>query len=253
MLFEQSTLDLSAIKGTAACHMMPDLYAGDVGLQQGTILASADSFDLVVTGRSGHGAHPYTAVDPVAASALLIEALQQLVSREVSALDAAVISICSLHTNSDAWNIIPEQLAMKGTLRALKQSTRMYLQQRMRAVCAGVEQSQRVHCELVFHEGPPALVNDRYWVQRVEVALRAILGEKHIRQLDCVTMGAEDFAYIRAQYPGIFVRIGCRTPGQDFTPIHSSAFRVDRRALQTGMLTLTAIAKDFFAGGVACE
>ena len=76
--------------------------------------------------------------------------------------------------------------------------------------------------------------------------MSALIGSSQVKQLDTVTMGAEDFSFIKERYPGVFVRIGCRTEGAEFTPIHSGRFCVDRKALITGMLTLCGIAAEFF-------
>ena len=246
LLLETREIDLEKIEGVAACHVMPDLYAGDIGLKSGVMLASADQFEVTVKGKGGHGAHPYTTVDPIVIASDIIIQLQNLVAREVSALDSAVVSICSIHSDGDAFNVIPNQVRMKGTFRALKKETREHLIRRISEVCSLVAKAGRGEAEVVFQEGPPPFYNDEQWVDRTRNVMEKLLGEEHVKMLDIVTMGAEDFAFIKDRYPGVFVRIGCRTPGKEFTPIHSSKFTVDRKALTTGMQTLCAIALDFF-------
>ncbi|WP_333646498.1 M20 metallopeptidase family protein [Lacrimispora sp.] len=245
LLLETKEIDLEKIEGVAACHVMPDLYAGDIGLKSGVMLASADQFEVIVTGKGGHGAHPYTTVDPIVIASDIVVQLQNLVSREVSALDSAVISICSIHSDGDAFNVIPNKVRMKGTLRALKKETRQYLIGRITDVCSHVARAGRGEAEVALLEGPPPFYNDEDWVERTRNVMEKLIGEEHVKMLDIVTMGAEDFAFIKDRYPGVFVRIGCRTPGKEFTPIHSSRFTVDRKALTTGMQTLCGIALDF--------
>lgn len=248
-LLETPGVPLEAIQGVCACHMMPDLYAGEIGLQSGALLASSDSFDITINGKGGHGAHPYTTVDPVMLAASLVQQLQNLVAREVCALDSAVISICGIHSDGNAYNVIPDRVHLRGTLRALEPQTRKYLQERIQTVSEKLCEAQRATCDVVLHEGPPSLHNAAGWVDFAKGSLSSILGEGSIKQLKIATMGAEDFAYIKERYPGIFIRIGCRTQGKEFTPIHSGRFIVDRKALTTGMLTMAGMALNFCQEG----
>lgn len=253
-LFLQSgVVDLDEIQAVAACHMIPNLYGGEIGLRPGAMLASADAFRIQVTGKGGHGAHPYTTVDPVSISAGIIEELQKLVSRETNALDTAVISVCSVHSGGDSFNIIPDSVTLKGTLRTMDENVRVRLKQRICQVSKGMARMSRGEADVDFLEGPPAFINDPKWTKRVEEVLAGLIGRDRIKQSDTVTMGAEDFAFIKERYPGIFVRIGCRTEGAEFTPIHSGRFRVDRKALLTGMLVMCGIAAEFFGMGTGQE
>lgn len=248
-LLQTPGVPLEAIDAVCACHMMPDLYAGEIGLQSGALLASADAFDITVNGKGGHGAHPYTTVDPVMIAAGLVQQLQNLIAREVCALDSAVISVCGLHSDGNAYNIIPDSVHLRGTLRALEPATRTYLQERMQTLCEHFCAAQRASCDFVLHAGPPSLHNDAEWVAKAQEVLAPVLGAENLKQLKIATMGAEDFAYIKERYPGIFIRIGCRTQGKAFTPIHSGRFTVDRKALTTGMLTMAGMALDFCQEG----
>ncbi len=245
-LFLSDEIDFDKIEGVAACHVMPDLYAGDIGLKTGIMLASADHFDVTVLGKGGHGAHPYTTIDPVVIASDIVAQLQNLVAREVSALDSAVISICSIHSEGDTYNVIPDRVRLKGTLRALTKETRERLSARIVEVCTKVAQAGRAEANVQFEEGPPPFRNDDLWVERTKRMADQFLGEDHVKMLDIVTMGAEDFAFIKDRYPGVFVRIGCRSEGKEFTPIHSSKFTVDPKSLPVGIKTLCGIALDFF-------
>lgn len=248
-LLETAGVPLDVIDAVCACHMMPDLYAGEIGLQSGALLASADHFDLTINGQGGHGAHPYTTVDPIMIASSLVQQLQNLIAREVCALDSAVISVCGIHSEGNAYNIIPDKVHLRGTLRALEPATRKYLQERMRTLCEHFCAAERATCDFVLHEGPPSLHNDAAWVKKAQEVLAPVLGVENLKVLKIATMGAEDFAYIKERYPGIFIRIGCRTQGKAFTPIHSGRFTVDRKALTTGMLTMAGMALDFCQQG----
>lgn len=246
LLLGSKEIPLAEISAVAACHVIPDFYGGEIGVKSGPVLAGADEFDILIKGKGGHAAHPYTTVDPIVIAAAVIEQVQKLVSRETSALDAAVVSICGVQSDGFAYNVIPDQVKLRGTLRTINQDTRARLQLRLKQLVEGVCATFGATAEVCIHNGPPPLSNDESWVARTKNVMAAVLGADKIKTIDVATMGAEDFAFIKERYPGVFVRIGCRVAGQPFTPIHSSKFIVDRAALITGMLTLGGITLDFF-------
>lgn len=249
LFLQSNVVDLNEIHAVAACHMIPNLYGGEIGIRPGAMLASADEFTIQIHGKGGHGAHPYTTVDPVSISAGIIEEVQKLVSRETNALDTAVVSICSIHSDGDSFNIIPDRVTLKGTIRTMDESVRIRLKKRIGQISEGMAQMNNGEATVVFQEGPPAFINDPEWEAGIEPVLASLLGKEKIKHEDTVTMGAEDFAFIKERYPGIFIRIGCRTEGAEFTPIHSGRFRVDRKALLTGMITMSGVAAEFFGMG----
>jgi amidohydrolase len=245
LLFTGNEVALDKIDGVVALHVLNELYGGDIGIKSGVNLASTDNFDIEIIGRGGHGAHPYTAIDPIVISSAIISQLQSLVSREVRAVDSAVVSVCSVHSAGDAYNIIPEIVYLKGTLRTLEKEIRIKLQKRITELCNGIAKAFGANCNVLFQEGPPPLFNDDIWVERTKNVMSQILGKEHVKDLAVPAMGSEDFSYIKDKYPGIFVRIGCRRDGEEFTPSHNNKFIVDQKALATGILTFSGIVLDF--------
>ncbi|MDR1070612.1 MAG: amidohydrolase [Gracilibacteraceae bacterium] len=245
LLLDSGLVPWESVGAVAAAHIIPDLYAGEVGLTTGPMLAGADHFTVVVQGRGGHGAHPHTTVDPVVAAASIIMALQTLTAREVSALDTAVVSVCSVHSDGRALNVIPDRVTLGGTIRTLLPETRSFLRERFPALVESAAAVHRAEAQVEYEEGPPPFVNDQALAIRAIRVLGELLGPDSVKTEGVVTMGAEDFAYIRARRPGIFMRVGCRTPGSAFTPIHSGRLTVDRAALATGTTALAGVALDF--------
>ncbi|MDR3258654.1 MAG: amidohydrolase [Fusobacteriaceae bacterium] len=245
LLFSSDEVPLDNIDGVLALHVINELYGGDIGIKSGVNLASTDSFDIEIIGRGGHGAHSYTAIDPIVIGASIITQLQYLVSREVRAVDSAVVSVCSIHSAGDAYNIIPERIYLKGTIRTLEKEIRIKLQKRITELCNGVTKAFGASCNVLFKEGPPPLYNDKIWVERTKNVMSQILGKEHVKDLTVPAMGSEDFSYIKDKYPGVFVRIGCRSEGEEFTPSHNSKFVVDQKALTTGILTFSGVVLDF--------
>ena len=245
MFAESSKIDFGKIGGVAACHVSPELEAGTIGVRYGAILASADELHITVRGKGGHGAHPHTVVDPIAISAQMIQALQMLVSREVGPNEAAVVSICNIH-GGNACNIVPDTVEMGGTVRAVKPEVRELLIRRIPQVCQGVASAMRGEAQVKLELGPPPFVSEDQWVDRVKRSAGRLLGADNVVEMAIPSMGAEDFAYVKAKAPGVFVRLGARTPGGPYGSMHSPGFYCDRRALATGILTLAGIALDFF-------
>ncbi|WP_051318065.1 M20 metallopeptidase family protein [Cohnella thermotolerans] len=116
-LIEAGLLRNPDVDAIIALHVWPDLPAGTIGLRKGALLAAADSFDIRVTGKGGHAAYPHRTVDPVPIAAQIVTALQSIVSRNVSPLDSAVISITKLQSNSNAYNVIASEVRLGGTIR----------------------------------------------------------------------------------------------------------------------------------------
>ena len=245
MFANSEKIDFSKIEGVAACHVSPELDAGTIGVRYGAILASADEMHITITGKGGHGAHPDTVVDPIAVSSQMIQALQMLVSREVAPDEAAVVSICNIH-GGNACNIVPDEVKMGGTVRAVMPGVREHLLKRIPQVCEGVAASMRAQARVELELGPPPFVSENEWVDRVKRSAGRLLGPENVVELAVPSMGAEDFAYVKAKAPGVFVRLGARTPGGPYGSLHSPGFYCDRKALSTGILTLAGIALDFF-------
>lgn len=238
-------IDFTKIDGVAALHVTPDLCAGKIGVRYGAILGSSDELSITVKGKGGHGAHPDTVVDPILLSAQIVQALQMLVSRELAADQAGVVSICSIH-GGKAFNIVPDAVELKGTIRALDPKVREHLLKRIPEICRGVAMAGRGDAEVHINLGPPPLISDRQWVDRVKRCGSRLLGEENVVELEYPSMGAEDFAFVMEKAPGVFVRFGARSESGPYGGLHSPLFYCDRKALTTGILTLAGVALDFF-------
>lgn len=239
-------IDFDEIDGVAALHVSPELDAGTIGTRYGAILGSSDELTITLRGKGGHGAHPHTVIDPVAAAAEIINVLQTLVSREVTPHEPAVVSICSIHSDGNAFNIIPNQVELCGTIRAVKPEIRDLLVKRIPEIVMRTAEGMRVTAEVSVKLGPPPFVNDKEWVDRVFRSSKKLLGPEYVAELPIPSMGAEDFAFVKEKAPGVFVRFGARTPGGPYGSMHSPTFYCDRKAIRTGILTLCGIALDFF-------
>ena len=192
-----------------ALHNWPQLPAGKMAVRPGPVMAATDEIQITVRGRGGHGALPHLTVDPVIVAAHIITALQTIASRNVSPVDAVVVSICSMHTSqTGAHNVIPDAVHLLGTLRTFRSETRDLAERRIHEVAAGVALALNGSADVQINRGYPATVNS---AREAEFAAR--VGEQVFGVVNVVrdadpTMGAEDFAYFLQERPGAYVFLG---------------------------------------------
>ena len=226
-------------------HNWPLIPAGTIGWHPQTAFASTDPFDIEIRGKSGHGAHPHLARDPIVAGAALVSGLQTIVSRQVAPLSAAVLSIGRIEGGT-ARNQIPDTLRLEGTTRSQDPAVRDQIRAAIETQCAGVAAQFGVEITPIFHTGVPAVVNDRTILDPVLDATRKIIGAENVIELPEGSMGSEDFAEFSSRKPAAHLRIGSRLEHHR-TMLHRSDFDLDEacippavRALSLAMLELMA-------------
>ena len=192
-----------------ALHNWPGLAAGRIAVRAGPILAATDEIRIDVRGMGGHAAMPHLSVDPVVAAAHIITALQTIASRNVSPLDAIVVSLCSMETSQlGTFNVIPDAVKLVGTVRTFRPETQTLAEKRIREIAAAVASGLGASAQLEYMRGYPATVNTP---KEAEFAARVgerIFGRENVvREFDA-TMGGEDFAYMLQARPGAYVLLG---------------------------------------------
>ncbi len=226
------------VQAIFALHGWPDLPVGQIGIRPGPMMASADRFDITLRGRGGHAAYPHLCVDPLVAGAQLVQAFQTIASREVSPLEPVVVTVAQFHAGT-AFNVIPGEAHLAGTVRCLSNALRDTLPAVMERIVAGICAAMRCDYDFSYVLGPPVVVNDPALTAFVEETGRALLGPAQVRFLDTPTMGAEDFAYYLAHAPGAFLRLGV---GEDVTPLHTPTYNFSDAALPFGIEMLASLA-----------
>jgi amidohydrolase len=240
-----------------ALHVHAAVEAGKIGFASGYHMASVDSVDITVRGRGGHGAYPHTTIDPVVIAARIVTALQTLVSREVSPLESAVVTVGSIHGGSK-HNIIPDDVRMQLTVRSYEPAVRRQVLDGIRRVARGVALSAGVPPELepivqiAEEEFTPASYNDPELVERVVRVFNDTLGEERVVEVQPV-MGGEDFSRYGMQVhevPIFMFRVGAVDPakyreyqdaGRPLPSLHSSEFLpVAEPAIRTGITAMTS-------------
>jgi hippurate hydrolase len=233
-----------------ALHVDSSLPTGFVGYRPGYATSNVDIIDITVKGRGGHGAYPHTVIDPIVQASLLVIDLQSLVSREVSPLEPAVVSVGSIHGGTK-HNIIPESCHLQLTVRSHTDHVREQLRAAIVRKANAIAQSYAAPLPMVkVSEGSPALMNDERLIGRVVPAFQRVLGPEKVVTIDRL-MGGEDFArYGRAGVPIFMYKIGAlgRKRLDDFgrkgtspPSLHSPLFYPDpRETLETGVVTMTS-------------
>jgi amidohydrolase len=227
-----------------ASHVWIERPVGSADVCTGPVLAAADKWECTIRGRGGHGAMPHHTADPIVAAAQVISALQTVVSRNVPALEPAVVSVGSIHAG-DAFNVIPEAVRMTGTIRTYEQATRDMVVQRVREVVEGVAAACGATAELRVRSLTPAVINDATVAEVVREAAQAILGVENVTSRERTT-GSEDAAFFMREVPGCYFFLGASNPERGIVfPHHSSRFDIDEEALVYGVALLAQVAEHY--------
>ncbi len=218
-------------------HLSTMHPTGVVSVREGPAMAATDTFRFTVHGHGGHAAKPNETVDPVLVSAHLVLALQALVARETDPVDQAVISVTSVHGGT-AFNVIPETVELKGTLRTFDAATRTTLERRLREVAQGVTATFRASVTIDWTEGSPAVVNDAAATARLRRVAARVVGEDGVVS-GAPIMGGDDMALWLQQAPGCYFFVGARHAPHTSFPHHHPRFDIDEAALPIAVEVLS--------------
>ena len=225
-------------------HVMPLIPVGKVGFREGMYMASCDEIYLTIKGKGGHGAVPELAVDPVLITSHIIVAMQQIISRNASPKTPSVLSFGKVIANG-ATNIIPDEVHVAGTFRAMNEEWREDAHKRIKLLAENIASSMGGSCIVDISKGYPYLVNDPELTKVGRFAAEEYLGKENVLDLD-LWMGAEDFAYYTHEMPACFYRLGTRNEAKGITSyVHTPTFDIDEDALEigAGMMAWIAINK----------
>ena len=192
-----------------AMHNWPSLPAGTIGINEGPMMAAADRFEIVVTGRGGHGAHPYLAVDPVVVAGHVITAVQSIVARNVSPIDSAVVTIASMQAGDPgAFSVIPGEVRLTGTARSFRPAVQQAIEERLTALCTSIAAAFGATATCRYDRLYPATINSPAEARfAADVATSLVGADRVIRDLP-PSMGAEDFSFMLERRPGAYLRLG---------------------------------------------
>ena len=228
-----------------ALHVGSDYAAGEIAAVPGGALASSDRMKIVVRGRGTHAAQPWRGVDPIAVAARIVLALEALPAREIDLRLPSVVSIGAIHGGTRN-NILPDEVEMLGTIRALDSEIRRELHERVRRTATNIAESAGASVELTLDDGNPITWNDPALYDRMTPTLARVAGAGWVTGHP--RTGAEDFAFFAQQVPGLYFWLGVRDPKvapSDAAANHSPRFLVDERALVLGVRALAHLVVDY--------
>jgi hippurate hydrolase len=227
-----------------ALHISATLPTGTIQTRPGPIMAAADVLRVTVHGQGGHASAPHDTLDPVPAAAAMIGALQTMLTRRVSAMEPAVLTIAHLRAGSTS-NVIPETAFLEGTLRTLSDPVRALLREQIEVVCRHTAAAYGCTASVEIEQGYPIVVNDIVEAGRVETVAAEVLGSNRVGPMESPILGAEDFAYVLDQVPGaLALQGGCppdREPSEA-APNHSSRVVFDEAAMIDGVALYAGLA-----------
>ena len=225
-------------------HVQPYLPVGVIETRAGTLNASTDDVELTIHGRSSHGAYPESGADAIVCAAQVITSLQTLVSRNVSPLASAVLSL-GMISGGTAGNIICDRVSLRGTLRTANGEIRAMMKRRIAEVASGVAAAMGCTAEVRITSGYAALVNDEAEAGRVMRVGARLLGEKNVVRKAAPSMGGEDFSFFCERVPGAFFHLGCVKKEDMPAPLlHSRDFHLDEDCLTVGAMMHVALVLD---------
>jgi hippurate hydrolase len=208
-MIEDGLFDRFPVQSVFGMHNWPQMRPGMVGVNPGPMMASADRITIEVTGKGGHGAHPYQTVDPVLVSAHIITAVQSIVSRNVRAIDSAVISVCAMQAGDmGAFSVMPGKATLVGTVRTFNPEVQAMVEKRLQEVCSGVALGLGATAHVNYERIYPATINTRDEARFAADVAQKLVGHEHVDRNMDPSMGAEDFSFMLQVKPGAYLRLG---------------------------------------------
>ena len=221
------------VEAVYGMHNWPALPAGTVAVNPGPMMAAADRVTIRIVGRGGHGAHAYQAVDPVLVAGHIITAVQSIVSRNVKALDSAVVSLCAVSAGEvGAFSVIPEEALLTGTVRTFRADVQDQVEQRLVDLCRAIAQGFGARAEVRFERLYPATINHPAQAEFAAGVARGLVGDARLVTDLEPSMGSEDFAFMLQARPGAYLRLG--QGGAHSAVLHSSRYDFNDEVLPIG-------------------
>jgi len=214
-------------------HVWNYQKSGTVGVQTGPVMAAADMFTIKIKGIGGHGAAPQGTVDCIVISAYLIQSMQTIVSRNTNPLESTVLTFGQINGGYN-FNIIADEVILKGTTRAYTEENRSLIKMRMKEIIKGIEKMFSAKIDLEYKDGYPPVINDDLVTSNLQNIAKSVVGKNVIPPY--LSMGGEDFSYFANVVPGCFFFLGSAPKDREpmSTPQHCSHFDIDEDSMLIG-------------------
>lgn len=234
ILIKEGVLENPAPTAIVGLHVHPILETGKLSFRSGKAMASADEIYVTVKGKGGHAATPHLTADTVLAASELVVALQKVVSRDKDPLSPSVLSMCAIN-GGFTTNVIPSEVKLMGTFRAMDENWRFNAHKRMQDVAEGIAKSSGAEIDFKIDVGYPTVYNDPVITERAKSIAVSTVGENNVEDGE-LRMGAEDFGYYSQKIAGCFFRLGTGNKQKNITSgVHTPTFDIDEDAIEIGM------------------
>jgi hippurate hydrolase len=223
-------------------HNRPGMPVGRYGIRAGAMMAGCAFFDLVIQGKGGHGARPESTVDPVVCGAAIVSAYQSIIGRNVAPNDTGVVSVTGFSAGT-AYNVIPDQVSLRGTVRAFRTETMALIERRMRSLATSIAEGFGAEARLDFREVTVPVVNGAEQTAMIADAAAALVGEAAVDRNRIPAMGSEDFSYMMAEVPGAYILVGNGEGEAGGCEVHNPHYDFNDAAIPYGAGILAAVAE----------
>ena len=229
-MVKEGMMERFGIQEVYGMHNMPGLPVGQFAIRPGPFMAAADHFTIDVEGLGGHAARPHCCVDTTLVAAQIVVAAQSIVARSVDPIDNAVLSICSMHTEGHAFNVIPQTVQMKGTVRTLSGAVQDLVEARLGTLVTQTAAAFGARATLDFQRNYPVLENDPAKTTFAAQVAADVVGAPNVVTDPPPIMGGEDFSFMLNSRPGAFIFIG----NGDTAGVHHPAYDFDDTIIPIG-------------------
>ena len=244
-MIKEGVLKNPEVDAVFGLHVDVDIEVGKIGIRYGKTNAASDMFDVIIYGKSCHGAAPHEGIDAITVGVQVVSALQNFVSRNVDPLDSVVVTI-GIFEGGYQRNIIADRVKLSGIIRTLDPNIRKVSCERVKKIILGVTEAFGAKANINFTPSYPSLINDNSMTDLVKSVAEELLGKANVIVINKPTMGVEDFAYFLQNVSGSFFRVGVKNKEKGIVqPAHSSLFDIDEDALPIATAMHTQITLKF--------
>ena len=215
-----------------AIHNWPGLPIGEIAMRSGPIMAAMDVFEIKIIGKGGHAALPHLVIDPIPVGSQVVLALQNIVSRNLSPTDTAVVSVTQFHAG-DAWAVVPKEIVLKGTVRSFTPNVQKLIEQRMKEITSGICTASNCDFNWWYEKRFPPTVNSSAETELAAKAARSVCGNESVNANVEMVTGSEDFGYMLQEKPGCYAFLG-NGPGEGGCMLHSAHYDFNDEIIPVG-------------------
>ncbi len=233
---DDGMMERFGIQEVYGMHNWPGIPTGQFAIRPGGFFASTDQFEITVRGQGGHAAQPNRTVDPIVTTSSVVSALQSIASRNADPIQQIVVSVCSIESSSKAFNVIPDAVTIRGTIRTMSKETRELAETRLKAIATSTCEAYGAKAEITWIKGYPAMVNSEEQTDFAAEVAREVSGTCDFAE---VTMGGEDFAYMLEERPGAYILVG----NGDSANVHTPEYNFNDEAIPAGCSWWAGIAE----------